>query len=199
MYISIGEVSRLAGISRSTIRRWEEDDYLLPDYRTKGKHRRYLYTRILEFLGLKKTRDKTEVFIYGRVSASKQKDDLKRQIDDLQAYVEEKGWGLTGIYKDIGSGLNDNRKGLLKLIRDIPKKLPDYVLCSYKDRVARFGTRLLEEFCEIYDVKLLETKIIERTEEERLAHAIIAILTSFSGKLYRSRRGKNSRHMTLNI
>ena len=190
MYISIGHVAKLAGVSKSSIRRWEADNYLLPDYRTRGNPRRYLYTRILEFLGLKKRREQTEVFIYGRVSSSRQKEDLK--IQDLKDHVANNNWSLSGVYKDIGSGLNDNRKGLLKLIRDIPKKMPDYVLCSYKDRVARFGTRLLEEFCDIYNVKLVETRILESSEEEKLAHSIIAILTSFSGKLYRSRRGKTS-------
>jgi len=56
--------------------------------------------------------------------------------------------------------------------------------------VARFRTRLLEEFCTIYDVELVETQIKEISEEEKLAHSLIAILTSFSAKLYRSRRGR---------
>jgi predicted site-specific integrase-resolvase len=190
MFISIGQVSKLAGVSKSTLRRWEKDKYLLPDYRTKGKHRRYLYNKIMNFLGLSKDKSEKEVFIYARVSASKQKEDLKRQIDSLENYAENNNWRITGIYKDIASGLNDGRKDLLKMISDIPTKLPDLVLCTYKDRIARFGTRLLEQFCSIYDIKLMETQIKEISEEEKLAHSIIAILTSFSGKLYRSRRGR---------
>ena len=86
--------------------------------------------------------------------------------------------------------MNDGRRDLLRLISDIPIKLPDYVICTYKDRVARFGTRLYEQFCSIYEVKLVETQIKEISEEEKLTHSIIAILTSFSDKLYRSRRGR---------
>ncbi len=63
-------------------------------------------------------------------------------------------------------------------------------MCAYRDRSARFVTRLLEQFCNIYDVQLIETQIKDITEEENLAHSIVAILSSFSGKLYRSRRGR---------
>ncbi len=191
MFISIGQVSRLAGVSKSTLRRW--DEYLVADYRTKGNHRRYMYKKIMNFLGLGKDKSEEEVFIYARVSSGRQKEDLKRQIDSLENHAKSRNWKITGIYKDIASGLNDGRKDLLKMISDIPTKLPDYILCTYRDRIARFGTRLLEQFCNIYDVQLLETQIKDITEEERLAHSIIAILTSFSGKLYRSRRGRITR------
>ena len=190
MYISLGKVAKLAEVSKSTLRRWERDEYLLPDYRTSGKHRRYRYKKIMGFLGLGKERSEKEVFIYARVSASMQKEDLKRQIDSLENYAANKNWRITGSYKDIASGLNDGRRDLLRIITDIPIKLPDFIICTYKDRVARFGTRLLEQFCSIYDVQLVETQIKEISEEEKLAHSIIAILTSFSGKLYRSRRGR---------
>jgi len=191
MYIRIGEVSRLLGVSNSTLRRWDMDNYLTSDYRTRGDHRRYKYKKILQFLGIaKRETKKKEVFIYARVSANKQKEDLRRQISGLEKYALKNNWEITGNYKDIGSGLNDGRKNLLKLIRDIAKSSPDYIICTFKDRVARFGTKLLEEFCQIYDVKLIETEVKVTSEEEKLAHSIIAILTSFSGKLYRSRRGK---------
>ena len=144
----------------------------------------------MNVLGLSKDNSEKEVFIYARVSSARQKEDLKRQISSLENHAKSRNWRITGVYKDIASGLNDGRKDLLKLISDLPTKLPDYVLCTYRDRIARFGTRLLEQFCSIYDAQLLETQIKDITEEEKLAHSIIAILTSFSGKLYRSRRGR---------
>lgn len=87
MFISIGKISKLAGVSKSTLRRWEKDNYLVADYRTKGKHWRYKYNKILKFLGLAKVKSQKEVFIYSRVSAIKQKDDLKRQIESLKDHA----------------------------------------------------------------------------------------------------------------
>ena len=155
MFISIGKVYKLAGVSKSTLRRWEKDNYLVADYRTKGNQRRYRYKKKLKYLGLAKEKSQKEVFIYARVSASKQKDDLKRQIESLKDHAYNNNWVITGIYKDIASGLNDGRKDLLRMISNIPTKLPDMILCTYctyKDRVARFGTKLLEQFCSIYDI-----------------------------------------------
>ena len=171
MFISIGKVSKLAGVSKSTLRLWEKDNYLVTDYRTKGKHRRYGYNKILKYLGLAKENSQKEVFIYGRVSASKQKDDLKRQIESLKSHAYSNNWIVSGIYRDIASGLNDGRKDLLRMISDLPTKLPDFILCTYKDRVARFGTRLLEQFCTIYNVQLVETQVKQVSDEEKLAHA----------------------------
>lgn len=193
MYLSIGQVSHMIGVSPSSLRRWDENNILQHDYRTPGKHRRYSYRKILKFLGLsnEKQEEEKQVVIYARVSANKQKEDLKRQVKTLENYAEDNNWKVRRIYKDIASGLNDGRKNLLKLISDLPKAQVDYVLCTYKDRLARFGTRMLEQFCNIYGTELLEINISDHSEEQELVSTIIAILTSFSGKLYRQRRGKN--------
>jgi len=79
---------------------------------------------------------------------------------------------------------------LLKLVKNLPTLDIKYVLCTYRDRMARFGNLLLDEFCNIFDVEILEVQSKVETDEESLVQSIIAILYSFSGKLYRSRRGK---------
>ena len=115
MYLSVGAVSKMTGVSPSSIRRWEREDILVPDYRTPGNHRRYSYKKVLKFLGLQKYSGKKAV-VYGRVSSNKQKNDLKRQINNLENYAEKQNIEVIRVYKDIGSGMNDNRKNLLKLI-----------------------------------------------------------------------------------
>ena len=112
MYLSIGKVARMTGISRSSLRRWDSDGTLCADYRTKGGHRRYAFNKIRQFLGIE--HEKKDVFIYTRVSANKQKADLKRQTDYLIKYAEDNNWDVR-VYKDIASGINDLRKGLLRL------------------------------------------------------------------------------------
>jgi len=190
MYISIGKVSKLIGTSISTLRRWDTENYLNSDYRTKGNHRRYNYHTILQFLGIVKEKKDVNVVIYARVSSSRQKEDLKRQIELLKNYAANEGWNVIRVYSDLGSGLNDNRKKLLKLVKDLPTLGINYILCSYLDRLARFGSLLLKEFCNIFDIEILEVQSKSETGEETLVQSIIAILYSFSGKLYRSRRGK---------
>ena len=112
----------------------------------------------------------------------------KREL--LERFAVKKGWIITRIYSDIDSGLNDNRKNLLKLVKDLPTSGIKYVLCTYRDRMARFGNLLLDEFCKIFDTEIIEVQSKIESDEESLVQSIIAILYSFSGKLYRSRRGK---------
>ena len=56
---------------------------------------------------------------YARVSGFKQREDLKRQQEHLEMYVKNKDWYLVKQYQDIGSGLNDNRQGLIRLIKEL--------------------------------------------------------------------------------
>ena len=46
MYVSIAEAAEIVGVSISTPRRWEYDEYFMPEYRTKGGHRCYNLDKI---------------------------------------------------------------------------------------------------------------------------------------------------------
>ncbi len=142
MYISIDQVSKLAGVSVSTLRRWDVENYLTCDYRTYGNHRRYNYKKVLQFSGIVKKETKINVVVYARVSSSKQREDLNRQIILLENYARNKDWNIIKIYSDIGSGLNDNRKNLLKMVRDLPTSNINYILCTYKDRFGNLTGRI---------------------------------------------------------
>ncbi len=200
MYVSIGKAARLLGVSASTLRRWEAEKKLFPAFRTPGKHRRYKLTTLLEFtkqlspkqakpLPTKKPRSR--VVAYARVSGSKQQGDLGRQITHLQDYVHQHGWTLLKLYKDIGSGLNDHRPGLLQLLQDLPLLQPDLVVCTYEDRLARFGTKLIETICAYFSTQICVTqkKLTPPSLEEQVMKDVIAVITSFAGKLHRARRG----------
>jgi putative resolvase len=110
----------------------------------------------------------------------------------LSTYIQRSGWHLLKTYQDIGSGLNDERKGLLRLLRDLPLLQPDKIVCTYEDRLARFGTKLLETICTYFSTKIV---VIQQQRqppslEEQVVHDVIALITSFAGKLHRARRGQ---------
>lgn len=201
MLVRVGVVAGLFGVSTSTIRRWEREQLLPSAYRTKGGHRRFnlndVWT-VLEEDGIKEQLEdrpelkRPQAFIYGRVSGSKQQQDLKTQINHLKEYVEGQGWECLRIYKDIGSGLNDGRKGLLQLVKDLFLCRPELLVSTYPDRLARFGVRLLQVWCEVLGVRLVFTqqKDTEQPFENQLTSDVIALVTSFAGKVHRRRRGK---------
>lgn len=201
MMIAIGKVVRLLGVSATTLRRWDANGTLPATYRTRGGHRRYRLAEILAWSTREQqvaeapsqdSKMRPQAITYARVSAAKQKADLQRQTEHLREYVEAQGWTLVKQYQDIGSGLNDKRKGLLALIRDIVALQPDYLVCRFSDRLARFGIEIIRTLCKIYDTQIVITQEQDEAASinDQLVKDVIALITSFAGKLYRRRRGR---------
>ncbi|MHA1337881.1 MAG: recombinase family protein [Promethearchaeota archaeon] len=75
----------------------------------------------------------TPVVLYARVSSYQQKKagDLQRQIDFMKHYCKNKGYTIVKIFKDVGSGINDNRRGLVSLLRAAIQKGFKKVVVNY--------------------------------------------------------------------
>lgn len=57
-----------------------------------------------------------KVVVYARVSSHEMKENLNRQADRLIDYCVAKGGQVNQVVKEIGSGVNGNRKLFLKLL-----------------------------------------------------------------------------------
>tara|TARA_B100000700_G_C15059630_1_gene864885 strand:+ start:5973 stop:6245 length:273 start_codon:yes stop_codon:yes gene_type:complete len=73
-YCSIGQAAKQLGLSITTLRRWEQQQKLIPAFRTFGNYRRYKLLDIIK-LNQQKTDDidNRKTIAYARVSTSKQK------------------------------------------------------------------------------------------------------------------------------
>ena len=104
-------------------------------------------------------------------------------------------FSLSKIYKDIGSGLNTTRKGLWKLIRDAKKHHFSLILLNFKDRLTRFGYVYLKTYLSEFNIRLLcINRLDDKSPESELVEDLVAIIHSFSGKLYRMRRTKQEKN-----
>ena len=132
--------------------------------------------------------------IYARVSSSDQKSDLERQTQHLTQYCMAKGYRVVDVLSDIASGLKANRRGLLRLFKYIINKQVDVVVITYKDRLTRFGFEYLEYFFRQHGVRI-EVVYGEEPKDayQELVEDLIAIVTSFAGKLYGLRSHKKKR------
>jgi putative resolvase len=108
--------------------------------------------------------------------------------------VQQQQWILLKAYRDIGSGLNDKRHALLQMLKDVPVFQPDIIVCSYEDRLARFGTTIIKTIFDIFGTKLIFVKKQDTTASlnDQLVTDVIAVITSFAGKLHRRRRGRQN-------
>ena len=98
------------------------------------------------------------------------------------------------IYQDIGSGLNDHRQGLERLIKDALAHKFDSVYVTYLERFSRFGSHLLRLILSEIGIPMviLAPAAPPPSHEAELVQDVLALVTSFSGKLHRMRRGQQS-------
>ena len=188
-YYTIGEFSKKVGLSISTLRNWDSNGKLKPAYVTSGGHRYYSEEQVNRLIGLKLDKQERITIGYARVSSHKQKDDLKRQVENLKMYMIAKGYSFE-IIEDIGSGINYNKKGLNELINKITNREVDKIVILYKDRLLRFGFELIESLCEKYGTKIEIIDNTEKSEEQELVEDLVQIITVFSCKLQGKRANK---------
>ena len=183
-----GKASQLLGISKPTlIRKIKSGE--IKAYRV-GREYRIPESEIKRLLE-GKTLDK--VVIYARVSSRDQKEDLERQVEYLKNYCSSKGYQAVKILTDISSGLNENRRGLKQLFKLVEGGEVGKVVITYRDRLTRFGFKTLEQYFNSHGVEIEVIFDEEKTPEKELVEDLLAIVTSFAGKLYGMRSHKKKR------
>jgi predicted site-specific integrase-resolvase len=123
---------------------------------------------------------------YARVSSSENKDNLERQSQRLRDFCAAKGWVVKENIQEVGSGVNDSRK---KLCRVLKEGQATRLVVEHKDRLTRFGFNYLRMLC---DKTGCEVVVVNEAEGERedLVGDFAAIITSFCARLYGQRRNK---------
>ena len=187
----IGIAANMQGVSTSTLRRWEKEEKLLPCARTRGGHRRYKLSNMLGEEKEELSVIEKIVIGYARGSGAKQKRELVTQQERLRTFAKQQGWKIEKIFSDIASGMNDQRKGLHALLKTGATTQPFAVICTYEDRIARFGTKVINKFCQTFDTKVISLYRQQgQAPETKLVEDRIVLVTSFAGRLHRQRRGK---------
>jgi predicted site-specific integrase-resolvase len=126
------------------------------------------------------------VAIYARVSATEKVSNLNSQAERLSAYCAARGYQVHKVAKEIGSGINDSRPKLLKLLTDSDI---DLIVVEHKDRLTRFGFNYIKELLSMQgrDVEVVN---LAGDGKEELMDDLAAIVYSFCARLYGQRRCK---------
>ena len=158
-----------------TLKKWARDgriDYIL----TEGSQRRY---DVDSYLGQS---NPAQTVCYCRVSSKKQSADLDRQV----AFMRER-YPDAEIVSDV-AGLNFKRKGLLAILERLHQEDKLRVVVAYRDRLARFGTELIETLLERNGGELVVLNQRDLSSEEELTTDLLAILTLFGARVNGLRR-----------
>ena len=134
-----------------------------------------------------KSNSDIRVSLYARVSSSENKVNLDKQLERLENFAIAKGWKIVHSVKEIGSGLNDKRIQLEKLLS---KRDYDIILVEHKDRFSRFGVNYIENLLNQTNRKLYIINDRQDNTPEDLMQDFVSIVTSFTARLYGLRRSK---------
>jgi len=184
-----GEVAKRLGLHPLTVRRWVKEGKIaaIPI----GREARIPITEVERLLGEQRA---GLVVLYGRVRGHAHKEELQRQVQQLEQWALLARTGQkTLILTDIGSGLNTERKSLHRLLALVQDYQVAEVVVTCSDRLTRFGLAYLQALFSGYGVTLTVLHPDEdNTPEEEVTQDFLALIASFAGRLYglRSRRQK---------
>ena len=131
---------------------------------------------------------------YARVSSHEHKPQLEPQANRLWAYAGQNGLTLDRVVTEIASGLNDRRPKLRRLLAD-PKV--GTILVEHRDRLARFGTGMVEAMLQARGGGLVI--INEKEVEDDLVRDMTEILTCFCARLYGRRSAATRARQAVNL
>ncbi|RIV16418.1 IS607 family transposase [Alicyclobacillaceae bacterium I2511] len=192
MLLSLEEAAKLLGVSKSTMRRWEEEGRIKPE-RTPGGHRRYRSEELTHMATHPMSKTDRVTIAYARVSSHDQKADLERQAILLSEFCTKNGW-THEVIRDLGSGLNYHKKGLRELLQRIMRNDVERLVITHKDRLLRFGAELVFAICEEFQTEVvIVNKSEDASYEDELTQDVLEIITVFSARLYGTRCHKNKK------
>ncbi len=97
-----------------------------------------------------------------------------------------KGYKISRVVEEVGSGLNDNRKKLLSVLTDDKFSI---LLVEHKDRLTRFGGNYIQLLL-TQSGRELEIVNEASNDKDDLMTDFAAVITSFCSRLYGLRRAK---------
>lgn len=198
--VSIKKASEILGVSKSTLRRWDEEGKLKPHRTGTRGHRRYDTDELNGYMGIAKQEIANDlgVAVYCRVSSADQKShgDLERQKLRLLEYCASQHYRVDYVMDEVGSGMNDKRKKLRKLMKLAREHKINKLVIERYDRLTRFNYELLVEYFESHGVKIeFLDNVLGTSFESDLVKDILSIIMVFSAKLYGKRSKENKLRM----
>ena len=126
------------------------------------------------------------VALYARVSSSDQKADLDRQVARLAEFAATQNLRVVDVVKEIGSGLNGHRRGLMRLLRTPSVKT---LVVEHRDCLMRFGFEYVEAALSAQN----RTVLVINPEEvaDDLVRDMTEVLTSMCARRYGKRAAAN--------
>jgi len=180
------EVCERLGISYVTLREYVKRGWIKPVVLESGRWR-FREEDVERLAGIVRPE---KVVLYARVSSSAQRDDLERQVRVLEEWARGNNVAGYEVVADVGSGLNEGRRGFEKILRLAVERRISKIVVAYPDRLTRFGFKTLKELLSAFGVEVVVLNHEDKDPREELVEDLITIISHFAGKLYGMRSHK---------
>lgn len=184
--IKISKLAKDLNITKVTLYNWRLSGKI--EFIQSKTGRNYVSTETYnELLGIKDKKIEN-VVIYCRVSSSENKSNLETQKERLISYCNAKGYKVSEVITEIGSGVNDSRPKFIKLLKE-----NNYtkIVVEHKDRLTRFGFNYIQTLVEVLNKEIEVVNNVKGGEED-LIQDFVSIITSFCSRIYGKRRTKRN-------
>ena len=188
---TVTEAAKRLNRSVNTLQRWDRQG-TLKAHRTKTNRRYYTEKQLREFVGLEVPAERRRIVSYCRVSSQAQRTDLKNQRNVVEDFCIAKGFSGVEYVTEVGGGLNFKRKKFLVVIDDILAGEISHLVIVHKDRFLRFGFELVEHLCEKNGCEIIVLNSEKFSPEEEMVQDLMAIVHTFSSRLYGLRNYRKS-------
>ena len=191
-YLTTNEFAEIIGVSRVTVIKWIKSGRIVA-YSVNGRWR-IPYSEVEKVLrGAQRVK---RVAVYARVYSNTQRNYLERQIEALKLWVFRNLPSAEYIVvTDVASGLNEDRRGLRKIIEIAKRREIQAIVVTYRNRLTRFGFEYLKTLFNILGVDIYVAFQEEpRDYVQELVEDFIEIITSFASRIY-GRRSRRYRKM----
>jgi len=182
--IKISKLAKDLNVTRVTLYNWKNKGVL--EFVKSNTGRNFVTNETYnKLLGIQDKKEE-KVVIYSRVSSTVNKKNLEEQSKRLYNYCLAKGYKIHKNIKEFGSGIDDKRPKLERLLieQDFTK-----LVIEYKDRLTRFGFNYIEK---MLNKNNIEIEVVNEAESDKedIIEDFVSIITSYCARIYGKRRSK---------
>lgn len=182
--IKLTKLAKDLEVTKATLYNWKKKGVL--EFIKSNTNRNFVTIETYNnLLGIKENKEQ-KIVIYSRVSSTVNKKNLEDQSERLYRYCLAKGYRVHKNIKEFGSGINDKRSKLEKLLteQDFTK-----IVVEHKDRLTRFGFNYIEK---LLNKNNIEIEVVNNAENDKedIIQDFVSIITSYCARIYGKRRSK---------
>ena len=171
-YVPLRKAVTILGLHPNTLRKYADEGKIHSIRNEAGQ-------RLFDVESYLRSATGTTLICYCRVSSTKQKEDLERQVEFMRQQFPD-----AEIIRDIGSGLNFKRKGLLTILERLMQGDKLKIIVACRDRLCRFGFELFEYMVQRNGGEIVVQDKTVHSPESELTTDLLSILHVFSCRMH---------------